>query len=131
MSHMRFAGARLVPRYIYLVGNGLSFAVDCIGPGISEHAPDQDLRFVGCGNRTRRFLAVTPNNNHDHTSVRAVVDVTGWMDSHDIRLSAGCNLLADIGHELPSPENLLLNGGCLPGLRQRLARNGKNQWNKK
>src|ERR1039457_3794785 len=39
-SNMVGAGTRLVPRYIYVVGDGFGWAVDRIRPGIGEHAPD-------------------------------------------------------------------------------------------
>src|ERR1700730_16301188 len=76
-SYMRFAGARLVPRYVYVVGDRFGSAVDRIRSGVSEHAPDQSLCFLLCSNRTRRFLAVATNNYHDHESVTAAIDVLG------------------------------------------------------
>jgi hypothetical protein len=94
------------------MGNRFGFAVDSIAPGPREHAPDQGLCFVGCGNGTHRFLAVTPNCDYDHASVRAVIDVTVWTGSHNVGLSAAQGyLFREFGRALAV---LLTMFGTLP-----------------
>src|ERR1019366_1336782 len=58
------AGTRLVPRYVYVVGDSFGLAVDRIRPGIGEHAPDYGFCFVGRSDCTCRFLTVSANNDH-------------------------------------------------------------------
>lgn len=97
-----------------LLFDGQSFWLRCrfYSPGTREHAPDRGLCFVGCGNGTHRFLAVTPNYDYDHASVRAVIDVTVWMGSHNVGLSAAQGyLFREFGRALAA---LLTMFGTLP-----------------
>src|SRR3981081_2522041 len=66
------ARARLVPRDIYVVGDGSRLAVDTVGAGICEHTLDQGLCFVRCRNCASRLAAVATNDEHDHAAVGAV-----------------------------------------------------------
>jgi hypothetical protein len=117
-SYLRCATARLVPRYLYVVGHRLNTAVDRIRSGVSKHAPDQSLCFLLCGDRANRFLAVTTNNPCGKALHAAERDVRSSHKALRVFLPQRPGPRATVLGEMPRGQQQLKcwRGGVLAGL---------------
>jgi hypothetical protein len=102
------AGPRLVPRDIDVMRDLV--AVDGVGAGIGEHAPEQFDSLLRRSDRPRRLFAVAARVDHEHPPVRRVVDEAGRVRAEIIGLFASRDIFVDDRDQFPGPDQARARG---------------------